>query len=126
MLNLFRRKKKVVAIPKQAPGDLYQGVWEKKRQPSPGAQAYAFETLGLAQFTPIGPAVAAREHINPFPGTPQPYVTKAVVLDGIAITAGQIYGQPLYDPSQGYVGNGMPVINNPFPYSPEPVGGSTL
>lgn len=127
MLGFFRKKKKVVEIPRDPPDGLYQGVWEKKRQPSPGAQAYAWETLGLSQFTPIGPAVTTRVGIAPLPGTPQPYIRgKAVSLQGVPTTAGQIIGQPLFDPASGFVANPMPLVNNPYPFSSEPAAGQVI
>jgi len=127
MFRLFnRRKEKIVEIPRDPPEGLYQGVWEKKRMPSPGAQAYAWETLGLAPFTPIGPAVTTRVGIHPLPGTPQPVSLQAVPLDGIPTTAGQVIGQPLFDPASGFVNSAMPLIPRPFPFSPEPYAGQVI
>lgn len=126
MLKLFRRKPKVVEIPRDPPEGLYQGVWEKRRMPSPGAQAYSWETLSLAQFTPIGPAVNTRIGIQPLPGTPQPVALKAVTLDGVPTTAGQVIGQPLFDPSQGFVNSNIPYGNTPFPFSTEPQAGQVI
>ena len=130
MLRYFRRaKKKIVEIPHDPPPGYYQGVWEKKRQPSPGAQAFAWETLGLAQFTPIGPTVNVRKPFNVTPGTMQPAVGLAVTMNGVPTVAGQIFGQGLYDQSAGgsgyTTGPGM-LVNEPFPFSSEPSGGKTL
>ena len=126
MLRLFKRAKKKVEIPRDPPPGMYQGVWEKKRQPSPGAQAYAWESVGLAQFTPIGPSVHVRQGINVLPGAQQPYVGQGVWLDGVPTTAGQVFGQQLYDPNSGYTSGLPPTFNSPFPYSSEPMGGSIL
>lgn len=126
MFGFFRKPKKVVEIPRDPPEGLYQGVWEKKRQPSPGAQAFAWETLSLAQFVPSGPSITVRQGFKPLPGTQQPYVGQAVNLDGVPIVAGQMVGQPLFDPNSGYVGSGLPIVNNPFPFSSEPAGGRAI
>lgn len=124
MFGLFKRKKKRVEIPRDPPAGLYQGVWEKKRQPSPGAQSFAWESLGLAPFTPIGPSIHVREGIRPMAGVMQPAVGQAVWLDGVPTTAGQVYGQGLYDESSGgFVRSGMPIINDPFPARHDPIGG---
>lgn len=123
MFGLFKRKKAVL-IPRDPPPGGYQGVWEKKRQPSPGAMAFAWETLGLEQFTPIGPGVHVRQGFQVTPGVPQPATGQAVWLDGIPTNAGQVYGQALYDPSTGYTTGATPIYNNPFPFSSEPAGGS--
>lgn len=126
MFNLFRRKPKVVEIPRDPPEGLYQGVWEKKRQPSPGAQAYAWETLGLVQFVPSGPSITVRRGISVLPGAPQPAIGLAVPLNGVPLTAGQVVGQPLYDPAQGFVNSNMGYNQNPFPFSSEPKAGKVM
>lgn len=127
MLGLFAPKKpKRVKIPPDGSMTTFQNVWEKKRMPSPGAQAYAFESLGLVQFTPIGPSVNVRQGIVPVPGAPQPVSGLAVPLNGIPTTAGQIMGQQLYDPAVGYAQSIMPIYNSPFPYSNEPPAGQII
>lgn len=127
MFGLFRRKRaKVVEIPRDPPPGSYQGVWEKKRQPSPGAQAFAWETLSLAQFTPAGPSITVRQGFRVLSGADQPYVGQAVSLEGVPTTAGQVVGQPLFDPENGFVSSGMPIYNNPFPFSSEPDGGKAI
>ena len=126
MFGLFKRKaQKVVEIPRDPPPGMYQGVWEKKRQPSPGAQAFAWETLGLGQFSPIGPSINVRVGIRPLPGTEQPVVVMAVNLNGVPTVAGQIFGQALFDQNSpgGYVTGPSQIFNNPFPFSSEPEGG---
>lgn len=98
----------------ETPGT-YHAVWEQKRMPDPGAQPFAWEALGLPPFTPIGPAVANRDQIRAT--FSQLYSLQAVPLQGMPIVAGQIFGQPLYDPDQdksgGYVG-GDPVAISPL------------
>lgn len=87
-------------------GDVFSGGyhWERKRQPTPGAQNYAFETLELYEETPIGAGVSARQHFRPMqPG--QFYVAgQALQLQGIGgLAAGQYVQQPLIDPyNQSY------------------------
>jgi hypothetical protein len=83
--------------------------WEKKKQLSPGAMAYAFETLALAEFTPIGPSVASR-HLFQTVQPPQLYVNNMVVnTTGLGgLYAGQYISQPLLDPSTNSYG-GTPI-----------------
>lgn len=128
MLNIFRRKsKKIVEIPyNDPPPGMYQGVWERKRMPSPGAQRYAWQSLALAQFSPIGPSVSNRDAILPLSDFQQSYVAKAITLDGIPLTAGQIISQPLYDPDAGYGGPEFLRLNNPHQKHSEPIGGVLL
>lgn len=85
---------------------LHQHVFENKfpwNFPSPGAQAYAFESLGLVEFSPIGPSGVVIEPIRKF--TPQMFVGQAVALQGIGIQSGQMITQPLIDPDAGTTGN---------------------
>lgn len=130
MFNIFRKKKpRIVMIPLDPPEGMYQGVWEKKRQPSPGAQAYAWESLGLPQFTPIGASVVVRQALMPTAGVLQPYVGQAVPLQGMPTTAGQIYGQPLFDNSSegnGYTSSPTPINALPFYLGREPFGGQAI
>lgn len=78
----------------------YRAVWEQKRLPDPGAQNFAWETLGLFQLAPSGPTVTNRDAIVPL-STPM-YAYQSGMLLGTPLTAGQIVGQPLYDPNSGY------------------------
>lgn len=82
--------------------DIFKGIyhWTRKRQPSPGAQSYAFESLGLVEFTPIGPSITIRRHLNVVQH-PQTYINgRAVPTTGIGgLNAGQMALQPLYDPN---------------------------
>ena len=79
-------------------GTLYQPVWERKHQPSPGAQAFAWETIALAAFTPIGPGThAIRKRLKPFPQPPA-WTDPASVLIGLPRIAGQYVLQPLINP----------------------------
>ncbi len=127
MFGFFRKKKdKIVLEPINPPDGLYQGVWEKKRQPSPGAQAYAWETLGLSPFTPIGPSIFVRRGFTAVSEILQPYVGQAVPLQGTPTVAGQIYGQPLFDQANGYTSSPTPVNNLPFYIGREPMGGQAL
>lgn len=87
---------------------VYQQVWERKRLPDEGAQSYAYESLDLAQFTYIGPAVAVR---NPDPVPPlvqQVYSYQAGTVIGLpGLSAGQFYSTPLYDQNGNPVDGGL-------------------
>lgn len=88
-------------------GGIYH--WQKKRLPTPGAQNYAFETLGLTEFTPIGAGVRNRNAFRVLQ-KPQLYVNgQAYLTSGLGgIAAGQMIFQPLLDPYNGQYG-GVPV-----------------
>lgn len=76
-------------------GVVYRGVHEQKRMPDPGAQAYAWETLALPAYTPIGPGNHAIS-FRAMPLGPPPLMTQqGAIVRGIPTTAGQIIGQPL-------------------------------
>ena len=72
--------------------------WTRKEQPTPGALAYAFESLGLVEFTPIGAGVAQRVQLRPLAA--QSYLPAQLLpLQGLGgIVAGQVITQPLIDP----------------------------
>lgn len=80
-----------------------KNAFERKRLPSPGAQNYAYESLGLVGFTYIGPAVAARRSAHGFYGAmfpplqqPPVYALQQAAVAGVGgLSAGQIIGQPL-------------------------------
>lgn len=125
-VNMFKRRKKVKREPADAPAGAFAHVWERKKQPSPGAQNYAFESLGLVQFTPSGPSVAVREPIVPLQRGPQPVVGQSVITNGVPTVSGQLYGQPLFDPNAGYVASPSPIINVPYQKTADPIGGQLL
>ena len=90
------------------PGDTFHQVWEKKRLPGPGVQNYAYETLALPPFTPIGPGVGIETQIVPFE---EPmYAYQAVPVQGIGTVAGTFQLQPLFDPAVGYSGPISPFV----------------
>lgn len=73
--------------------------WKRKRLPTPGAMNYAFESLGLVEFTPIGDGIGNR-HQYQITQPPQVYINGiATWTDGLGgIIAGQAIMQPLIDP----------------------------
>jgi hypothetical protein len=79
--------------------------WTKKKLPTPGSGNYAFDTLGLVEFTPIGPSEFVRREL---PGLqmPQVYITgQMLTTTGYGgLAAGQIINQPLLDPYSQTVG----------------------
>lgn len=118
MRNPFRKKDVNIVDPgatpfKTLPTPGYEQVWERKAMPDPGAQNYAFETLQLAPFTPIGPTERTRQPL--VPTSPQIYVNYGALLSGMGTIAGQMVGQPLFDPN--VPGNGY-TSGNPNSYSP--------
>lgn len=83
--------------------------WARKRLPSPGVQNYAFESLGLPEFNPIGPSVAARSIIRTLAGPQQYLPASAIPIAGIGgLAAGQVILQALYDPNTNSYG-GVPL-----------------
>jgi hypothetical protein len=78
----------------------YEMAWERQSLPDPAAMNYSWETLGLVQFSPIGPSVAVRKPFSTL--FPQLFSGFSVWLAGIPLTQGQVIGQPLYDPRSGF------------------------
>lgn len=89
----------VIASPLSRFNPFRAHVYEAKRLPSPGTQNYAYENLGLVEFSPIGPTESNRKHIRPM----QPAVAYAglgVYMQGIGgLVQGTIYGYPLIAPA---------------------------
>jgi hypothetical protein len=97
---------------------LFHLSWERKQLPDPGAQNYAFESYGLVAFPPSGPSVTTRQPVVPLPLGPQMYSWQGVRLDGIPLVAGQIHGQPLFDPQLPGFTEGLPPQISPLvPYN---------
>lgn len=102
-MSWFSRKKappqNVAQMAAQSPVTRFNPNWaftyERKRLPSPGAQNYAFENLGLVEFTPIGPAEHNRLQWQVTAGQPA-YAGLAVWQQGLGgVVQGTIYGYPL-------------------------------
>lgn len=73
----------------------YKFTYERKRLPSPGAQNYAYETLGLVEFSPIGPAEMNRLQWQ-IVAPPPMYAGLGFWMQGIGgVNQGTIYGYPL-------------------------------
>jgi hypothetical protein len=74
----------------------YSAQYVYTRQPSAGAQRYAWETLQQAAFSPIGPTIANRL-ISFKPLQPTPLTSlQAIPLQGLGgLVVGQIAMQPL-------------------------------
>jgi hypothetical protein len=73
----------------------------RQAQPDPGAPAYAYEGLGLVEYSPIGPSVANRSYLFPLATSPLLFAGHAVPLHGLGgLVRGQFINQPLlYDPA---------------------------
>jgi hypothetical protein len=120
----WRKPKKAVVVESGNPNDgWFHMLWSRQAMPDPGAQNYAFESLGLVGFTPIGPSVSTREPFQPILSAPQPYAGKAVVLNGMPTVSGQIMFAPLNDPNAGYTSEIQPLGNLPYNrHMPTPAG----
>lgn len=104
---------------------LFHIAYERKRQPSPGIPAYAYETLGLAVFSVIGPTVAARDPLQ-F-AVPAMLYNKAVPLAGIPTVSGALIKAPLFNPdSDGFAMSPAGIINQPFPRELTSAAGQAL
>lgn len=70
-------------------------------QPFPGAPAYAYEVLGLVEYSPIGPATINRNHLYPFATTAPLFATQGLPIQGIGgVIQGSFVSTPLIvDPS---------------------------
>lgn len=83
-------------------GGTYHAVFERKPQPDTGgALDYAWESLDLAQFTPIGPGTSVRRQLRPTQPAGLYFEENQVWQNGIPTTAGQITHAPLFDPNTG-------------------------
>lgn len=125
--KLTGKKGARVNIPASSAPSLFGLVWERKRQPSPGAMQYAYESLALAPTTPIGAGVAVRRPLAVDQGE-QLYVGQSVPVQGIPTVAGTVVTQPLFVPDSGVgiLRSGMGIGNNPYPkFDTLPVGALT-
>lgn len=106
-MGLFSRKKppqnveeQIVQSPRTRFNFDWAHVYEKKRLPGPGTNNYAFELLGLVEFSPIGPSEHNRLQWNVV--QPQPLYTGAqsLWLQGFGgLSQGTVYSAPLVDPT---------------------------
>lgn len=81
--------------------------WVNKEQPTPGALSYAFESLALPEFSPIGPGVHPKNlTLRNATQQPQSYIpNQAVPIAGYGgVLAGTVIMQPLYDPASNSFG----------------------
>lgn len=80
--------------------------WQQKKQPSPGAMAFAWETLALQPLSPIDHGVAIRKGFSPLAFSPQLYVKMpSVPTAGYGgLQTGQMIMQSLIDPYTQAVG----------------------
>lgn len=99
-MGLFRRKKKVNIdtissgkVPNYLPPGFYEMAWEEQRTPSPGAMVYSWETLGLPQYSPVGPGRGIQQVIRSTQAVKAWY--QAVPLVGMPSVPGQMIFQPL-------------------------------
>lgn len=69
-------------------------------QPFPGAPAFAYEALGLVEFSPIGPSVANRSYLFPLSTVRPLFGGHGMMVQGLGgLVHGQVITQPLlYDP----------------------------
>lgn len=85
--------------------------WVRKRLSGPGAMNYAFDSLALAESTPIGPGVAQRQ----FWATISPPLFVAEMARPVSgyggVIQGQVLSQPLFNPYN----NSFGTIPNPNP-----------
>lgn len=81
--------------------------WVQKRLNGPGAMNYAFDSLALAESTPIGPGVRQRQF---WVTQPVPLFVDAMSrpISGYGgVAQGQMISQPLFDPYNNQYGNIM-------------------
>lgn len=97
--RLFARRHRLAAgAPHPVLG--YYPEWERKDLPSYGnAQQYAYETLGLIQFSPIDHAIHTPRHLLPYQA-PQVEAVQTLPSMGIATQAGVFRLTPLFDPAK--------------------------
>lgn len=104
----------VQQIALQSPNTRFKGAnwaftYERKRLPGPGAQNYAYELLGLVEFSPIGPAERNRLQWQVVQPSPQ-YAGFDLYLQGVGgLSQGTMYSAPLIDPSSPYGSGASPM-----------------
>lgn len=82
-------------------------TWVRKQLPGPGAMNYAYDSLALAESTPIGPGVRQRQYWATISAPLfMPNITRPMSGYG-GVAQGQYIGQPLYDPYNNQFGNIM-------------------
>jgi hypothetical protein len=102
---MFGRKKPPQTVEQQSAQSCYtrfnpnwRFTYERKRLPDPGAQNYAYENLGLVEFSPIGAAESNRGQFRSLQ-PPTAYAYLSAWLQGVGgLSQGTIYGQPLIAP----------------------------
>lgn len=80
--------------------DWYEGfdlLYKERPMPGPGAMNYAYSSLALGMFSPIGRASQAIGGINVY-SPAQVYGMQTQSINGIPLTAGQMALQPLVNP----------------------------
>jgi len=78
-------------------------------QPFPGAPAYAYEALGLSEFTPIGPGTVNREQMRSLAGL-SAFASLGLMTHGVGgLVQGQYASAPL-----SVTGATPPPINLPY------------
>ncbi len=87
---------------------MHQGyTWVRKALAGPGAMNYAFDSLELAESTPIGPGIRQRQFWNK---TQAPLFVDSMMrpVSGYGgVAQGQMISQPLLDPYNNRYGNIM-------------------
>lgn len=87
----------------------YSAHYGQTAQPTPAAMSYAYESLALIPYPPSGPSIAVRD---PIKATAKPlYVLQSIPMVGLPTVAGQLVGQPLFNPYGGYSGPSPLPIN---------------
>jgi len=77
--------------------------WERKPQLSPGAMAYAFESLGLSEYSPVGCGIVTRQPMRVT--TPNVYFSPQYTSAGLGgLVTGTMALQSLIDPYNGGYG----------------------
>lgn len=80
-------------------------TWVRKELPGPGASNYAFDSLALAESTPIGPGVRQRQFWTTV-SMPLFVAAMSRPMSGLGgIVQGQAILQPLYDPYNNRYGS---------------------
>ena len=76
----------------------YSHSYVEKRLPGPGARNYAFESLGLVEFSPIGPSTVNRQQFRTCTPVTLTVAQTALTNNLGGVVAGQFSMQPLYNP----------------------------
>lgn len=98
--------------------DGYELAFEMQRMPDVGTRGTSWETLQLDPRPIFWTGIAPFKPIKAISNGPTQLVAQQTIrVDGLPTVSGQIFQQPLYDPSSGYTATPTDPFNAANPYA---------